>query len=215
LFIAMVADFAIFVYVLISLKVYISRFLDGKDKKFWTLPKLALTFLAILLILRILYFILLPTGVFQTNSSAAGSLITLLADSPTIMFAMIMSLVFYQWASIYHFTMKTKNKKRNKKILRTSLIVANLLFVLAFIAIVIFYAILSSKVGLIITCSNTVNYYVETSRILSLVYKSLYALMCTILTILLIIYSNKLVQLVKKSPIKKTNNKKNKSKKRV
>jgi len=188
------------------LRAYIVRYMNKIDKRFWTLPKLALTILGILLLFRIVYFALLPTGIFESDSYIVGGVFTFFADVPTILFLMIMSLVFYQWAAIYHFTLNAK-KTENKRILRISLITANVIFDLIFIGLIIFYVMATKLIGTIITCSSVPSTYVSIANTLALIYKSLYCVLCITLSILLCIYAKRLVDLVKKSPSKSSKKK--------
>jgi len=96
--------------------------------------------------------------------------------------------------------------------MKYALIIANIFFEVVFLAILIFYGVLSSQTPNIISCDDDINPVILTSKVLALIYKLIYALLCITLTILLSIYSKRLSDLIKKSP---GHNTRESSKKRI
>jgi len=153
--------------------------------------------LGLLLIVRILYFIMLPIGVFETPYPYVGVLNTFLADLPSVLFLWIFCLLFYQWASIYHFSLN-RNSKMKKYILQLPIIAVNVSFMIFFIAILIYFFYVSNSIKKIKYCNDNTD-KIRTSMIISLIYKIMYAFDFITLTILLSLYSNFLVKLLQKS----------------
>lgn len=74
----------------------------------WNLPLIGLSILMVYLVMRILYFFLLPGGSFQEQPFLS----VIFSDLPALLFLTIYSIVVVRWAEIFHFT-TTSTKESN------------------------------------------------------------------------------------------------------
>jgi len=110
---------------------------------------------------------------------------------------------------------ESKKEREQENFLQKYLIIANIIFDVIFIAIIVFYSIIVKLSGDIITCDGITNIYVTIANVLAIGYKTLYAVLCITLTILLCVYADLLVKLVKKSPGKSSKKNTNKRVKKL
>jgi hypothetical protein len=147
---------------------------------------------------------LLPVGVLEQSRVATA----IFAELPALLYYTIFSLIVLSWyvqkkeiilarinrvsrAKIYHFTSSlTEDRYKRVKIL---LITMNVFIGLAFIVILIVFFSLDSK--MVITCEQDLAAGLSPQEIAAIVYKAIFALFCTGLSVLFLVYGIRLIQL--------------------
>jgi len=149
--------------------------------------------LAVILIDRIVYFSLLPTGVLQDTTVV---LYIIFSQVPTYLFFSIYTLLVFFWIELVHWSVARKGGKLIP-ILRIVFIIINLAIYIFLTILLIIYIILAETTGSTNDLSCTSSNYlsgdnsedsVSPSEALSILYESILMLICVIITICFVIY---------------------------
>jgi len=166
------------------------------ERSFWTLPKIALGLIAIFLVDRIIYFLLVPFGYFEKEQAAD----IIFSELPALLFFSIYCLVVIRWAEIYHFTMTSSTSGTGIHRLSPAVIAANIFMYLSFIILfIIFLAIPSGTIE--VTCATGYQAKVSTTApgVVSTVYNILFAVVCVLLAFLYTLYGYRVIFIMKES----------------
>mmetsp|Transcript_16679 Transcript_16679/g.18550 ORF Transcript_16679/g.18550 Transcript_16679/m.18550 type:complete len:1415 (+) Transcript_16679:54-4298(+) len=139
------------------------------------MPIIALAFLTGYLIFNIIYFILLPFGMLNTNAPLI--LQSIFTELPALFFFTIYSIITMQWAVVFHYSRKYKANDGSS--LKTLVIATNSVGYLAF-CILLFAYIFIGEEKLTVTCL-TEQSEIDTltaREIIALVYKLLFVGIC-------------------------------------
>jgi hypothetical protein len=179
---------ALYVAVLALWVVQLILFLQKNGiRGYFQLPTAAFYILGVALLDRLLFLFLLPVGVLEQSRVATA----IFAELPALLYYTIFSLIVLSWAKIYHFTSSlTEDRYKRVKIL---LITMNVFIGVAFIVILIVFFSLDSK--MVITCEQDLNAGLSPQEIAAIVYKAIFALFCTGLSVLFLVYGIRLIQL--------------------
>jgi len=161
--------------------------------KFWTLPMVALSLIALFLIDRIIYFILVPYGL-----SSAEVLDSIFSELPALIFFSIYSLVVIRWMEIYHFTMKSARSGEGgiSKLLPVVLGVNVFMCLLFIVLLVVFLTVPSGEIAINCTTNYQFKPHTTAAEVVSNVYNLFFAIVCIALAILYGLYGYRILSLM-------------------
>eukprot|EP01129_Flabellula_baltica_P010687 TRINITY_DN4539_c0_g1_i2.p1 TRINITY_DN4539_c0_g1~~TRINITY_DN4539_c0_g1_i2.p1 ORF type:complete len:1576 (+),score=218.12 TRINITY_DN4539_c0_g1_i2:112-4839(+) len=159
------------------------KFHDRRNRVFWTLPKLGLLFLLIFQFIRFVYHILVLFEFLQ-NSPV---LIFVFSEFAALVYYSVCAITVLRWAEIYHFSMSSKGTL--DKVMPIYLIINGLL-VLAFLVVLLIYAVLSGTASTFSSCTglDKTNEY-STLEGVTIFYKIYFASICLLLVVSYVVYT--------------------------
>jgi len=150
---------------------------------------IALSFLFLLVLLRFVYFMSLPFGIFDNNYGA----VVVFSDLPTLLYFFVCAYTAATWFSIYNSAKKLKERKKDHSLIAASLVVGSLCLI--WIAFVIAFGQTKDDV-VEATCVNPAEEGLKTSDKISLAYKVIFAFYAVCLATFVLIIGWKFGDLV-------------------
>eukprot|EP01125_Pyxidicula_operculata_P006044 TRINITY_DN2112_c0_g1_i1.p1 TRINITY_DN2112_c0_g1~~TRINITY_DN2112_c0_g1_i1.p1 ORF type:complete len:5362 (-),score=1028.24 TRINITY_DN2112_c0_g1_i1:87-16172(-) len=174
------------------------------------LPHLILQLLAVFLLLRILFFILVPYGYVESNPAVE----TIFNELPALIFLSAYTFIVVKWAEIYHYT---GNLKIGASLLRVSIGIVALLWISFIILLTLFTVLPNRQEALSCTSSDlddgAVSLPIQT--ILALIYNLFFTIVCLITAGAFLFYGYKLADVLEEGQSSTTNAVKNKQVKKL
>jgi hypothetical protein len=169
------------------------------QKAFWNISKIALLILALLLLDRIFYLILLVSGVLAN----AAQIDVVFSELPTLFFFAIYSMIVFRWAEIYHFTMTSGRKKGITKLRPALIAVVTFLVVLYIVLVPTFFALLEQPK--VLACDSVTTSQADLSSsaaVVGLIFKIVLAVLALALSAMFVIYGLRVAQLMTQAKAK-------------
>jgi hypothetical protein len=192
--------FGILLYLLVeALTIYhltmhtIDWFRSARTKGFFSLGRIALLILTIVLLIRLLYLFLLPFGVLETSRPAD----VIFSELPALLFCSIYSVIVVRWAEIYHFTMTSSGTSGFSK-LKPVVIAINIALIIIFLVLLILFLTLENP-RLVVDCTTTLDeldQHTPTEGV-AIAYKVFFALVCVTLSVLFVVYGVRILHLMR------------------
>jgi hypothetical protein len=181
------------VFTLFHLGKHIAAWLqDDKTRSFLSLSRVALMVLALVLLIRLVYLLLLPFGVLEQYKPID----VIFSELPALLFCYIYSIIVLRWAEIYHFSMSGAKPGFSK--LKPAVIVLIIFLGVAFIVLLaLFLAIVVPVIRVDCTTPEGEINARTATEIVAIVYKVFFAAICITLSALFVLYGVRIIGLMR------------------
>lgn len=161
----------------------------------WSLPKVAILFMMLVSLVKVVFFCLLLTGIFQ----AVPALGLCLEQLSALLFFNICTIVVIRWAEIYHYTMEQqKNSGVLRQLFPAAVGITVVLYAFWIATVIAFFVVPTTNYTL--DCFTSIVPHPTSAQLtIATIYRAGFIVFCLILSVAFIFYSYQVLQLINES----------------